>query len=308
MSQQLSERRILELEEANQALTEKLLEVEASEASQVALQAQQENLEAQMETLSARYEERLCAADSRRLELENLCLQKDAEARRLRVVAQHLQHRVSWVQMENEKLRNQMTTERSAVGTCTPTTWNQITDNDTQTENGLNLLSVVAITPVELEDSKPPPRLRWFPLPPCTLIPRKPQLRWARLATVCQVLPPASPPAIPKLPRLTSLATSLPPSETSLSPLKRSRAETPLCRRLRPRPITTSLIDGSVLQEQRPRPSSRISGLALLKQRLESQEAKLIGVRGGRQINASEITRRFNSPPPVYPLYKSLAR
>eukprot|EP01057_Protomagalhaensia_wolfi_P006182 Protomagalhaensia_wolfi_Nauph_80__6181@NODE_913_length_1892_cov_14_446843_g687_i0_p1_GENE_NODE_913_length_1892_cov_14_446843_g687_i0NODE_913_length_1892_cov_14_446843_g687_i0_p1_ORF_typecomplete_len306_score53_00ERM/PF00769_19/0_00086SMC_N/PF02463_19/0_0019HAUS5/PF14817_6/0_0024HOOK/PF05622_12/0_011Wtap/PF17098_5/0_11DUF1759/PF03564_15/0_12Golgin_A5/PF09787_9/0_21MAD/PF05557_13/1DUF4407/PF14362_6/0_93BicD/PF09730_9/1_8FlxA/PF14282_6/0_29FlxA/PF14282_6/1_4e02KASH_CCD/PF14662_6/0_65KASH_CCD/PF1466 len=304
---QLSERRILELEEANQTLTEKLLEVEASEAGQAALQAQQESLEAQMETLSARYEERLCAADSRRLELENLCLQKDAQARQLRVLAQQLQQRVSWLQTENEKLRIQLTTEKPAVGTSTPAVWSEIMNNGAQTETVISHHSVVAVTSLELEGSDPP-RLRWYPLPPFTFIPRKPPLRWARLAAVCQVLPPASPPAIPRLPRLTSLAASLPPSETSLSPSKRRRPETPICRRIRPRPLTTSLIDSSILQENRPRPSSRVSGLTLLKQRLESQEAKLIGVRGGRQINASEITRRFNSPPPVYPSYKSLAR
>eukprot|EP01054_Gregarina_sp_Poly1_P000172 Gregarina_sp_Poly_1__171@NODE_103_length_14370_cov_80_074250_g90_i0_p4_GENE_NODE_103_length_14370_cov_80_074250_g90_i0NODE_103_length_14370_cov_80_074250_g90_i0_p4_ORF_typecomplete_len384_score64_59zfC4H2/PF10146_9/0_0029Cast/PF10174_9/0_0032WEMBL/PF05701_11/1_1e03WEMBL/PF05701_11/0_014TTKRSYEDQ/PF10212_9/0_017CALCOCO1/PF07888_11/0_0046DUF1759/PF03564_15/0_045Rab5bind/PF09311_11/0_042HemX/PF04375_14/0_33FapA/PF03961_13/0_27Dynamitin/PF04912_14/0_49Bacillus_HBL/PF05791_11/0_75Atg14/PF10186_9/0_08 len=90
-------------------LNDRLLEIEALSSSQQNDQRdQQENFETQIEALSSKYEERLCIADSRLLELEQLCLLKDSQARQLHEIANGLQSQLSLFESQRDSLQSEL--------------------------------------------------------------------------------------------------------------------------------------------------------------------------------------------------------
>lgn len=97
----------MQLEEENQMLTERLLDWEAGESEQHNLHIQ-ELYQSQIEALSTKYEERLCEADARLLELESLCLFKDSQSRQLRDIVARLQSQLAATDEQLNTLRSQL--------------------------------------------------------------------------------------------------------------------------------------------------------------------------------------------------------
>eukprot|EP01053_Blabericola_migrator_P003372 Blabericola_migrator_1__3371@NODE_1998_length_3443_cov_125_220083_g1271_i0_p2_GENE_NODE_1998_length_3443_cov_125_220083_g1271_i0NODE_1998_length_3443_cov_125_220083_g1271_i0_p2_ORF_typecomplete_len323_score41_07K1377/PF15352_6/2_4e02K1377/PF15352_6/0_16Uso1_p115_C/PF04871_13/0_064Uso1_p115_C/PF04871_13/6_5e02TMF_DNA_bd/PF12329_8/1_9e02TMF_DNA_bd/PF12329_8/4_7TMF_DNA_bd/PF12329_8/3_8e02Brr6_like_C_C/PF10104_9/0_23NAAAbeta/PF15508_6/3_3e03NAAAbeta/PF15508_6/0_86DUF3584/PF12128_8/0_21DUF3584/PF1212 len=313
-------------------LTEKLLEYEACDtASSNAFRAQQDSLESQLEALSTKYEERLCAADTRLMELENLCLAKDSQTRQLRETLRQLQSHFFEAQAEIVHFRrrvSELEVTKSTVSTSTPDVWEDIKFGETQTTPQHKAQSTKKGCVDVYITSTFSDRLRmWSRLnKDCTIIPTHTSpLQWTRLASTCQIPPtPSSPgPAsslsrslssrvrAPSAPRATigntNLTASLPPSQRYTpvishenSPPRKRSFDTISKFNIPRRPVTASLCSAetdSFIYDLKATKPKRHNGLSRLKQTLQSQESQLIGSRRSGLLDAYEITRRYNSPP-----------